>query len=477
MSLIENSFFENIANIYEKIILYEFENIDIEKIKQNNFLYQITLIFFEKNIFIQKVSDIHLQNDIECPILKIFVDVLNIKLNLFDFENSKTNYIEIYNKLYTLINKLKQSDNISTKFYEFLCYMFNNMNYILKYLDPNSIKEICYEKTIFDDIREIRNNIGTHQFDKIMSLLNDFITKYPNRGVRYIEYVRNICQLIQNNDDEQLKICITNINDILNISYNQINLNLLKINKIYKNYNILNHLRIKKKQNLYEFVKKFLINDNEYGIYNDNMYHIMKIDEILNLPNNDKKTYLNYLDDLVQKKSPLLAESLFCEYITMMYYDAQYKNCVIYYKNYKEALLFILEKPCNPLVKINLTYFIIMSHIHCNIYIGAKEVIDIINKIEFPKNFIVNNYSKLYEKIISFKNTFEFIEKFISEKGFEIKYVNQSQNDCCIICHEDIDENQTTTICCNTCKKEIGHYICVMQWFKSEISCPHCRHK
>jgi len=477
MSLNDISFYENIEDIYEKIILYEYENIDIEKIKQNNLLYQITLIFFEKNIFIQKFTNIHLQNDIKCPIIKILVDVLNIKLNLFDFENTKTNYIKVYNKLYDFIIEIKQSDIVPIKFYNFLCYIFNNCSFILKYLDPNSIKEIFYEKTIFDDIKEIKINIETHQFDKTMSLLNNFITKYPKRSVRYIEYVRNICQLIQNDDEEQLKICIKNINDIINILYHQINLDILKVNIISKNYNILNHLRMKKKQNLYEFVKKFLIYDNEYGIYSNYINHIINLDEILNLPNNDKHTYFNYLDNLVKEKSPLLSESLFCEYITMMYYDAQYINCVKYYKNYKETILFILKKPCNPLVKMNLTYFIIMSHIHCNIYIGAKEVIDIIDKIDLPNKFIINNYSKLYEKIISFKKTFEFIENCISVKGFEIKYVNQSQNDCCIICHEDIEEIQTTTICCNHCKKEIGHYICVMKWFKLEISCPHCRHK
>ena len=48
-------------------------------------------------------------------------------------------------------------------------------------------------------------------------------------------------------------------------------------------------------------------------------------------------------------------------------------------------------------------------------------------------------------------------------------------DEICMICLENINEENIETVKCFCCKKELGHIICIFKWIKSNETCPNCR--
>jgi len=484
-----------IPTLFENILLFEFEKINIQQIKEYN-LYNLFLIFLEK-VFLKKTSNIPFETN--CPITQLIYDITILNVDLFDFENSKQKYLHTLNKLDNIINNTNFGNkNILNFLYHYKKIIIQNIqNLNINLYTNDELFNNTYNKGILDDIYELLNSINNHQLDKTTSLLDNFCIKYPNRGNLFIRYLNNIKNFYKSYNDDEILTCIQNINNIFDEleTYFEIENEFFKVNKVLKNYNLTNEIRLKKKQNLCIQDTNIIDNNINYtfiygsnniisifidinNIYINDINHTSKIQDLINITNIDKKSllYYNYIKDLIDKKSKLILDSLFCEYITLMSLQYLYKDCVIFYKKYKDVILYILRKSGNPLVKINVAYFIIRSNIECNIYIGVKDIINIINHCNIPKKLIIQNYSKILDYILSMKNKFEWVENYIISKGFEIKYITEINNECCMICQENIDENTTTMIYCKNCKKEIGHFKCILNWFNNKTSCPHCRY-
>ena len=80
----------------------------------------------------------------------------------------------------------------------------------------------------------------------------------------------------------------------------------------------------------------------------------------------------------------------------------------------------------------------------------------------------INKYGKKIE-IIFLK--IENIKNQIKKKNYEI--LKNDKNEECLICITEIKKNMTI-IKCNKCKKELGHYTCLIKWIVNN-NCIICR--
>ena len=58
--------------------------------------------------------------------------------------------------------------------------------------------------------------------------------------------------------------------------------------------------------------------------------------------------------------------------------------------------------------------------------------------------------------------------------GFDIT-ARSEIGEICLICLENTDDNNTDTIKCRCCKRELGHISCILIWIKTKNTCPNCR--
>jgi hypothetical protein len=86
--------------IFEKVSLFEFDIPDHECVS-NDFLLLIT----EKTLFGKTLSKIEKKDEWDDNILSLY-DFLTFRFDYFDIENSKNQYIQIYNRMRSFDNEL-----------------------------------------------------------------------------------------------------------------------------------------------------------------------------------------------------------------------------------------------------------------------------------------------------------------------------------------------------------------------------------
>ena len=96
------------------------------------------------------------------------------------------------------------------------------------------------------------------------------------------------------------------------------------------------------------------------------------------------------------------------------------------------------------------------------------------NKIfnSIKENIICTNSIYLNNIFLKIKNSFNFV----IEKNFLILFNNNLLN-MCLICNENLKNNNITVIKCEKCKKELGHFNCIYKWIKKNLQnnkCFHC---
>ena len=232
--------------------------------------------------------------------------------------------------------------------------------------------------------------------------------------------------------------------------------------------------------------KQHLFFDCKIDLPTDNIYyklikHVVDVNYFTNIYATDGKPYFNYLNKLITEKYIHIGKSLFSEYMTLLFKEKKYTECVVFYNQYKNVFAFIIKSSCNPMIKINVALHVIKSNHYNNTLITCKEISDIISSVDFNNIKLTENYVRVLDYILKTKKSLENIEELILDRGFKLKYINNAnvnENDMCLICHEIIEQNIITTVECQGCKNEIGHMKCVLQWFTSStsFSCPNCRY-
>jgi hypothetical protein len=175
-----------------------------------------------------------------------------------------------------------------------------------------------------------------------------------------------------------------------------------------------------------------------------------------NLFINNKDEYYIYLNNLYHNKS-LFLSGVITDLLTVIFNNEKYNLVLDIYNNLKDFIIYTLKKVNNPYIKNNITLMILNSMYNENKLCLIEE---------FPIDITLN---KINNKIKDCK-------EYLTNKNYIINYKN-NMDDICMICHEDIKEDITTTIGCQSCKKELGHYMCLLKWlFNNDMNkCPNCR--
>lgn len=435
---------DKLLYIHNKISLYDFDfDYDfIESLKLTNGLYEIFEISLLKKIDIGYINNNII--DIDNDYIKFIYELLLWKLDIYNFNNSKTYILELYN--------------------QFDYYIYNTYDEIMKhYLYIIKKKYLYYinESKPISLLNYKENDININFISLIKSLdKKDFIKFYI------------LAQDILDSKDctDSLRIIITIYKSIIkfsdlitveNANYIIDNIKLLYgdllhplLQKIYKlhvyliKYKLL-VIQFNKKNNLYLF-------DFNYIPSYENSYEYCKHVYMTNLFINNKNEYYIYLNNLYHNKS-LLLSGVITDLLTVIFNNKKYNLVLDIYNNLKDFIIYTLKKVNNPYIKNNITLMILNSMYYENKLCLIEE---------FPIDITLD---KINNKIKDCK-------EYITDKNYIINYKN-NMNDICMICHEDIKEDITTTISCQSCKKELGHYICLLKWlFNNDMNkCPNCR--
>lgn len=462
----------------QKLQLLEYESIDTELLKENG-VYELFVLILEKSCYGHTVSEFDIDY-FYCPILEIIYELTIFEINLFDFENSKIKFNLLYDKL----NHVIENEKMTKKLLDYL----NGKKYTLlktkKYLDqePHVIENECNIdlsniNIIFSLIGESMTRNNFKETNKLIQILDEN-SEINSRINKLKEHTNLYAIFYENEDDTTLLSTIEEIRkNLKRILFLNVDKHLLDSFIIIKELNILNILRIKKKQHLFFDCKIDLPTDN---IYYKLIKHVVDVNYFTNIYATDGKPYFNYLNKLITEKYIHISKSLFSEYMTLLFKEKKYTECVVFYNQYKNVFAFIIKSSCNPMIKINVALHVIKSNHYNNTLITCKEITDIISGVDFSNIKLTENYVRVLDYILKTKKSLENIEELILDRGFKLKYINNmdiNENDMCLICHEIIEQNIITTVECQGCKNEIGHMKCVLQWFTSStsFSCPNCR--
>jgi hypothetical protein len=168
-----------------------------------------------------------------------------------------------------------------------------------------------------------------------------------------------------------------------------------------------------------------------------------------------------YLNTLYHNKS-LLIIGVITDLLGVNFNNKLYVTVLDIYDNLKDFIIYIVKKHKNPVIKNNIPIMILSSLYNDN-KLGLIE--------EYAVDF--QDINPILDKV---RIKITDCKKFLTNKKYTINYEN-NMNDICIICHEEIKEDITTTIGCQSCKKELGHYMCLLKWFLNNHKnrCPNCR--
>jgi len=434
---------EKLLYIHNKISLYDFDfDYDfIESLKLTNGLYEIFEISLLKKIGIVYINN-NIIEDIDDDYIKFIYELLLWKLDIYNFNNSKTYILELYNQLDY--------------------YIYNTDDKIMKdYLYIIKKKYLYYinEPKPFINYKEKHINI------KFISLIKSFDKK------DFIKFYILAQDILDSKDcTNSLRIIITIYKSIIkfsdlitieNANYIIDNIKLLYgdllhplLQKIYK----LHVYLIKYKLLVIQFNRKnnlYLFDFNYIPLY-ENSYEYCKHIYMTNLFINNKDEYYIYLNNLYHNKS-LFLSGVITDLLTVIFNNEKYNLVLDIYNNLKDFIIYTLKKVNNPYIKNNITLMILNSMYNENKLCLIEE---------FPIDITLN---KINNKIKDCK-------EYLTNKNYIINYKN-NMDDICMICHEDIKEDITTTIGCQSCKKELGHYMCLLKWlFNNDMNkCPNCR--
>ena len=126
----------------------------------------------------------------------------------------------------------------------------------------------------------------------------------------------------------------------------------------------------------------------------------MNVNNFTNTYSIEPEQYFNYLEKLITNKYKDISKSLFTEYLILLFKKKKYSECIAFYNQYKNAILYIIHSNCMPIIKLNTAFFIIRSNIFNDSFISCKEITDIIGCINFEEVYNTNNYSKILDYIL-----------------------------------------------------------------------------
>jgi hypothetical protein len=445
---------EKLLYIHNKISLYDFDfDYDfIESLKLTNGLYEIFEISLLKKLGIAYINNNIIEN-IDNDYIKFIYELLIWKLDIYNFNNSKTYFLELYNQFDYYISNTNDEIMkhylyiIKKTYYSFLIIYFDNINEFKSLLNYE-------EKPINIKFIKVIQSFDKKDFINFNILAQDILDS--NDCTNSLKIIINIFKLI---------IIFTNSITVETANYIIDNIKLLYgdllhplLQKIYK----LHVYLIKYKLLIFQFNNNnnlYLFDFNYIPSY-ENTYEFCKHIYMTNLFISNKDEYYIYLNTLYHNKSVLLT-GVITDLLAIIFNNKKYNLILDIYNNLKDFIIYNIKKHNNPHITNNIPIIILNSMYYDNkLCLIEKFPIDIDITLDKIKN-----------KINDFK-------EYLTDKNYTINYKN-NMNDICLICYEEIKEDIISTISCQSCKKELGHYMCLLKWLFNDKynmnKCPNCR--
>ena len=166
-------------------------------------------------------------------------------------------------------------------------------------------------------------------------------------------------------------------------------------------------------------------------------------------------------------------------------------RCLLEQKRYREAEElyslkgeFMFEK-MKGTMNISLLMFFRLAHLYATHRIQSIQ--DIENTFPIETNFKLFS-PQMFARLEQTKQIVTHLTQIILSRGFTISYdndrkecrsklMNDSEEEICPVCLDEIEGDKITLIECPTCKKYVGHLSCVGNWLQTHDKCPYCNSK
>jgi hypothetical protein len=455
----------NKTYFYDFTFSYEFiENLKFECMS----LYDILVVLLNKKwkIIPDKIKEIQLTTNY---VINYYIKYCSIYNVFFNHNQHITELQALYDELIDV-----EDDNYNN---------IHNLKYLIQNIFIKSLNNYHPVDIIkidkYDKLNHITDIFSCKNYDKTYELMNDYEKEF-NCEVSLFKLYKSVINFSTNKD---MRILIDGLKQLFGkIEHSMIN-NIYRVccykkltyyyndHRMCKNYDKIENLVISKPK---------ITNYNNYIDYEYNiLIHTIKSDiQKRDKIENAGLGYHLYLKDLLNTKSEFISTNIISDYFSFIYNNKNYELVVKMYKKYNiEEKLIIVN---HPLVKTNIFVMILKSLFQTNRLISTyqcKILLDKydINKIEDNIGIIKKNL----EMIQKFNKHIEQREYYIKSIGYDI--VNEPTNtediETCLICMEDIEEDEICFIKCNNCHKKLGHINCVSSWLINRRDCPNCRFK
>jgi len=455
---------KTLAYIYDKINIFDFDfDYDfIESLKITPGLYEILeLLLLKKN----RIKNINYEiiDNIDNQYIKIIYELLTCKLDIYNFNDSKESCLLLYDKL---DYHIKNTDDEIIK--SLLCKIqIEYYNNSIKYFDEKIRPLLNFEDNIIiAKFKLLVKSIDKKDSTDFKILSREILNfKDCNKSIKQKIYIFKLIYKFKNS------ITIENANNIINnikLLYGDLLHPLLQ--KIYKlnifliKYDLLK-IQYSQKNNIYLFDFNYIPLYKESYEYCKHIYNC-------NLLIHNKDKYLEYINNLYDNKSSMLS-GVFVDLLSCNNNNKNFSFVSNIYYIMKDYIMYIIKLSNSPQIKINISFVILQALYNDNKLYSIKDLNNIISNLDIS-NEIYQKYDG--NRLNMLKNKIMILEKYIIDKGYILNYKNNI-DDICLICCEEIKEDIITTIQCKKCKKELGHFCCVIKWFMANVKnkCPQCR--
>lgn len=423
-------------------------------------LYELLEIFLKERT--RSISNTPIQVETPYKIIQKFVEVANIKINLFNAEESTEKLLFIQKQLDSeLEEKLEPtySENLEI-LHNRVC---EKLNIPKKY--PTKVENEY--NLILKRLEQARND--REKFTKECDAIKK---EYPTFSPNYFKFIAMRKGVVIN--PQTISSLIT---DGMNLLFPAEN-----IHPLFKKYKdlmtliaeteILAKLRLNKKYEYSEYKLTEIPYEDYSAIYN----HAVEITRLsfASAISRESQPYLDYICDLIKSESILVNISVFSDYISVLYRNGLYKEIYKFFCLYKKQIFYGLHRHKTAdetifhLIMCILTVCLKLSKVVC-----IEDFLEL--NIKYSKNATTISARRQVHKIRIRINYIRRINKYLQDIGFELPETS-STDDTCAICMQEIDEPNYQVVKCRQCKREIGHIHCMINWAIASNSCPLCRY-
>ena len=449
---------------------YYFTQDIISHIKQYDGLYQVfqLKVIAKMNIWLDRSEAIVAQR-FDNKIVELYYIALSNYDNFFDYENTKSVYVYLYQSALHLLESETNKYAL-----ELIHNLLNDTCKGLRYIDTYEAKEIWSAPQttasclyIFDEINSFFNK---RQYIDCLELISVYV--YENGPVPYLSWLQNVIEFEDRKEYTSVDKIMHTIGDLFEITRMSENNTEMKLFYEIHVYSI--RARMVQKVNIDP--KSFKGFSNEFLLLEDVPAHFpfqkcLRHLNVVQTTIKDRPAYKEYLHTSYREKHFHFTK-LFHDYMAINNNEKLYQENVDLYKKHKRFIHYWLRKQQNPIFRYNLFITVQTS------YFKTDQLYDKLQFQEFIDSFEISpemqkKYGQQFE-LLQLK--FRYVELLLEKKKFLICRENNLTEDICIICYDNVCGQHTATIQCKICLKELGHASCLLSWLTlPESKCPNCR--